>query len=184
MGDAWPVRRAADVPMEDTPTMASATDLLLTHASTYPSRYAGRALGAAPTLGVAIVTCMDSRIDLFALFGLAMGEAHVVRNAGGVVTEDTVRSLAISQQELGTSEVILVHHTRCGLLGVTEEGFADRMEAAAGVRPDWPVRAFTDLDADVAESVELVRKSPFLTGSTSVRGFVFDVDTGALREVA
>lgn len=163
--------------------MATATDLLLENAATYPGRYAGGGLSAAPTLGLAIVTCMDSRIDLFALFGLAIGEAHVVRNAGGVVTEDTVRSLAISQQELGTSEVILVHHTGCGLLGITEEGFADRMEADTGVRPDWPVRAFTDLDANVAESLALVRQSPFLARSTSVRGFVFDVETGALREV-
>jgi carbonic anhydrase len=136
----------------------------------------------APARKVAVVACMDSRMPLFGLLGLRIGDAHVIRNAGGVITEDTLRSLAISQHVLGTREVILVHHTDCGLQKATDEEFADLVERTTGHRPPWPARTFTDVDADVRASIGLVRESPYLL-STDVRGTVYDVATGRLREV-
>ena len=137
----------------------------------------------APRRKVAVVACMDSRMPLFGLLGLAIGDAHVIRNAGGVVTDDTLRSLAISQHLLGTRSVVLVHHTDCGLQKSTDEEFADLVERTTGARPPWPARTFTDVDADVRESLRLVRESPFLL-SEEVRGTVYDVATGRLREVS
>ncbi len=139
-------------------------------------------LPARPARGVAVVACMDARMDVYRLLGLAVGDAHVIRNAGGVVTEDTIRSLAISQHVLGTREVVLVHHTRCGLQGADETAFADQVEQATGQRPTWSMRAFTDVDDDVRESMRLIRESPYLL-SHEVRGTVYDVDTGRIREV-
>ena len=136
-----------------------------------------------PARRVAVVACMDSRMPLFGLLGLEIGEAHVIRNAGGVVTEDTLRSLAISQHLLGTRAVVFVHHTDCGLQKSTDEEFADLVERTTGSRPPWPARMFTDLDADVRESIRRVRESPYLL-STEVRGTVYDVATGRLREIA
>ncbi|MCU1613342.1 MAG: can [Frankiales bacterium] len=136
----------------------------------------------APARKVAVVACMDSRMPLFGMLGLEIGDAHVIRNAGGVITDDTLRSLAISQHLLGTREVVLVHHTDCGLQKSTDEEFADLVERTTGHRPPWPARAFTDVDADVRESVRLVTESPYLL-STEVRGTVYDVATGKLREV-
>jgi carbonic anhydrase len=127
---------------------------------------------------------MDARIDVFAMFGLHEGDAHVVRNAGGLVTDDVLRSLTVSQHALGTTEVALVQHTGCGLLSITEEGFAEQVRARTGARPPWRVGAFTDLEASVQNSVRLIRESPMLVSTTSVRGFVFDVESGELREVA
>jgi carbonic anhydrase len=135
-----------------------------------------------PARAVAIVACMDSRMPLFQMLGLAVGDAHVIRNAGGVITEDTVRSLTISQHLLGTREIVLVHHTDCGLQSTDDVSFADRVEQATGRRPPWAARAFTDVDADVRESMRLLRDSPYLL-SHEVRGTVYDVDTGKLREV-
>ena len=137
----------------------------------------------APRRKVAVVACMDSRMPLFGLLGLGIGEAHVIRNAGGVVTEDTVRSLAISQHVLGTRAVVLVHHTDCGLQKSTDAEFADLVERSTGHRPPWPARMFTDVEDDVRESMRILRESPFLL-SEEIRGTVYDVATGRLREVS
>ncbi|MDP5181509.1 carbonic anhydrase [Blastococcus sp. BMG 814] len=148
--------------------------------------WAGQAPGlggpARPSRGAAVVACMDARMDVYRLLGLVPGEAHVIRNAGGVVTDDVLRSLAISQHVLGTREVVLVHHTRCGLAGADEAAFADQVEQATGQRPPWPMRAFADVEEDVRESMRLVRESPYLLAA-EVRGTVYDVDTGRLRTV-
>jgi carbonic anhydrase len=135
-----------------------------------------------PARAVAVVACMDSRMPLFGMLGLAVGDAHIIRNAGGVVTDDTLRSLTVSQHVLGTREILLVHHTNCGLEATDEQSFADQVEQATGHRPPWPVRAFTDVDAAVRESMRLLRESPYLL-SHEVRGTVYDVATGELREV-
>jgi carbonic anhydrase len=135
-----------------------------------------------PARAVAIVACMDSRMPLFGLLGLDVGDAHVIRNAGGVVTDDTVRSLTVSQHLLGTREIVLVHHTECGLQATDEVAFAALVEKATGRRPPWAARAFTDVDDDVRESVRLIQESPYLL-SKEVRGTVYDVETGHLREV-
>jgi carbonic anhydrase len=137
----------------------------------------------APSRKVAVLACMDSRMPLFGMLGLAVGEAHVIRNAGGVVTDDTLRSLAISQHLLGTRSVVLVHHTDCGLQKATDEEFADLVERTTGHRPPWPARTFTDVEADVRESVRILQASPFLL-TEEVRGTVYDVATGRLREVS
>ena len=139
-------------------------------------------LPVAPARGVAVVACMDSRMPLFGLLGLAVGDAHVIRNAGGVVTEDTLRSVAISQHLLGTRAVVLVHHTDCGLQKSTDDDFADLVERTTGHRPPWAARTFTDVDADVRESMRRIRATPYLL-TTEVRGTVYDVATGQLREV-
>src|SRR3954469_3830090 len=132
-----------------------------------------------PARAVAVVACMDSRMPLFQMLGLEVGDAHVIRNAGGVVTEDTIRSLTISQHLLGTREILLVHHTECGLQGTDERAFADRVEQGTGRRPFWSVRAFTDVDDDVRESIKLITECPYLL-SHKVRGTVYDVETGRL----
>ncbi len=136
-----------------------------------------------PARRVAVVACMDSRMPLFPMLGLEVGDAHVIRNAGGVVTEDVVRSLTVSQHVLGTREVLLVHHTQCGLQATDDNSFADLVEQATGRRPPWAVRAFRDAEEDVRESMRLIRESPYLL-SREVRGTVYDVDTGLLCEVA
>jgi carbonic anhydrase len=135
-----------------------------------------------PARAVAVVACMDSRMPLFQMLGLEVGDAHVIRNAGGVVTEDTIRSLTISQHLLGTREIMLVHHTECGLQATDDVSFADRVEQATGRRPPWAARAFTDVEDDVRESMRLIQESPYLL-SHSVRGAIYDVETGRLREV-
>lgn len=135
-----------------------------------------------PARAVAVVACMDSRMPLFGLLGLDIGDAHVIRNAGGVITEDTIRSLTISQHLLGTREIVLVHHTDCGLQSTDDVSFADLVEQATGRRPPWAARAFTDVESDVRESIRLLKESPYLL-SDQVRGTVYDVDTGELREV-
>jgi carbonic anhydrase len=135
-----------------------------------------------PARKVAVVACMDSRIPLFGVLGLDIGDAHVIRNAGGVITEDVIRSLTISQHALGTREIVLVHHTECGLQSTDDISFADAVEAATGRRPPWAARAFTDVDQDVRESMRLIRESPYLL-SHEVRGTVFDVATGLVREI-
>jgi carbonic anhydrase len=138
---------------------------------------------AAPGLHVAIVTCMDCRLDVLAALGLKVGEAHVLRNAGGVVTADVIRSLAISQRKLGTREVMLIHHSRCGMQTLTEDAFRAELQAETGVAPEWAVESFSDLDADVRQSILRVRRSEFVPHRDAVRGFVYDVDTHLLREV-
>ena len=141
-------------------------------------------LDVRPRRRLAIVTCMDSRLDVFAALGLQHGEAHVLRNAGGVITDDVIRSLAVSQRRLGTREVMLVHHTDCGMLSLSDDGFRAELQEATGVAPAFAIESFSDLDADVRQSVLRVRRSPFLLHTGQVRGFVYDVDTHALREVA
>ena len=158
-------------------------DELLANNRAFAEPLADRHLDVEPSRRLAIVTCMDSRLDVFAALGLGDGEAHVLRNAGGVVTDDTIRSLALSQRKLGTREVMLIHHTDCGLEKVTDDGFSDELAAAAGVAPEFPIGAFSDVDRAVRESIERVRKSPFLPHRDTVRGFVYDVDTHKLREV-
>jgi carbonic anhydrase len=135
-----------------------------------------------PARGVAVVACMDSRMPLFQMLGLEVGDAHVIRNAGGVITEDTIRSLTISQHLLGTREIMLVHHTECGLQATDDTSFAALVERATGRRPPWAARAFTDVEDDVRESMRLIQDSPYLL-SHAVRGAVYEVDTGRLREV-
>jgi carbonic anhydrase len=126
---------------------------------------------------------MDSRLDVFAALGLGHGEAHVLRNAGGVITDDVIRSLAVSQRRLGTRDVMLIHHTDCGMMSLTDDGFRAELQDATGVAPSFAIESFSDLDADVRQSVLRVRRSPFLMHRDSVRGFVYDVDTHRLREV-
>ena len=136
-----------------------------------------------PKLGVAIVTCMDARIDPVRIFGLEPGDAHVLRNAGGVVTEDVIRSLMVSQRMLGTRAVMLIHHTRCGALGLQEEAVKAQIASEVGMRPPFALEGFSDLDDDVRQSLARVRHSPFLPHRSAVRGFVLDIDDGRLREV-
>lgn len=136
-----------------------------------------------PSMQVTILTCMDSRIRVFEIFGLKQGEAHVLRNAGGVVTDDMIRSLALSQRKLGTREVLLVHHTNCGLQLVTEDDFKDELERDSGLRPTWSVEAFREVKDSVRGSMNRVRQSAFLPHRDHVRGFVYDVHTGELTEV-
>ena len=139
-------------------------------------------LDVRPRRQLAVVACMDSRIDVFGLLGLKVGEAHVMRNAGGVVTDDMIRSLAISQRKLGTREILLVHHTNCGLMGLSEDGFKTELEQETGIRPAWAVESFTDPAASVRQSIQRIRLTPFIPHRDQVRGFVYDVDTGELRE--
>lgn len=150
----------------------------LSASSSSPARFDGR-----PSRRVAVVTCMDARVDVYRALGLGEGEAHVLRNAGGVVSDDVIRSLAISQRRLGTCEVMLMHHTRCGMQTITDDGFRAELQEATGVAPAFAIESFTDLDADVRQSVLRVRRSPFLEHRDQVRGFVYDVDSHELREV-
>lgn len=163
-------------------TTSDITDRLVEANSGYATQYRDGGMDARPVQQVAVVACMDARLDLFAALGLELGDAHIIRNAGGVVTDDTIRSLTISQRALGTSSVVLIHHTGCGLLGLTED-FRRELEAEVGQRPQWAVEAFVDLDSDVRQSMQRVRTSPFLPHRDDVRGFVFEVATGLLREV-
>jgi carbonic anhydrase len=140
-------------------------------------------MAGAPTKKLAVVTCMDARLDPKRILGLQDGDAHVIRNAGGVVTEEEIRSLSISQHLLGTEEVMVVQHTDCGLLTFTDEEFVDRLERETGEEPDWPVHTFEDLDENVRDSVRRIRTSPFVPRTDSVRGFVYEVESGRLREV-
>ena len=139
-------------------------------------------LPAPPALSVAIVSCMDSRIDVFSLFGLHPGEAHVIRNAGGIVTEDVMRSLTLSQALLHTREIMVIQHTSCGLLG-DEEQLRQRVAEATGTEPPWHLGAFDDIEASVRRQLEILHESPHLIGGKSARGFVYEVETGRLREV-
>jgi carbonic anhydrase len=140
-------------------------------------------VAAPPKLGVTILTCMDARIDPVRIFGLHPGDAHVLRNAGGVVTEDVIRSLMVSQRMLGTRAVMLIHHTRCGALGLQEEAVKAQVASEVGMRPPFALEGFSDLDADVRQSMARIRHSPFLPHRDAVRGFVLDIDDGRLREV-
>ena len=159
----------------------SATELLLNNA-TFVSQFADAGLALAPMLHLAIVACMDSRMDIFQMLGLGHGDAHIIRNAGGVVTDDVVRSLVVSQRLLKTQEIILIHHTDCGLQKISEEGFKDEIEQDCGTRPQWLIEAFRDPFDAVRESMKRLRSNPFLTHKENIRGFVYDVETGKLLE--
>jgi carbonic anhydrase len=152
----------------------------LAFASALPPRH----LDVRPSRRLAVVTCMDSRLDVFAALHLRDGEAHILRNAGGVITDDVIRSLAVSQRRLGTHEVMLIHHTDCGMQALTDDGFRAELQQATGVAPAFAIESFADLDADVRQSILRVRRSPFLLHREAVRGFVYDVDTHLLREIS
>ena len=160
----------------------SVTDDLLANNATYTESFEGP-LPLPPAKKLAVLACMDARLDVYALLGLNEGESHVIRNAGGVVTDDEIRSLAISQRLLGTEEIILIHHTDCGMLTFTDEEFADKLEAETGERPQWSAQAFSDLGTDIRDGIERIKASAFIPHTDNVRGFVFDVATGRLREV-
>jgi carbonic anhydrase len=158
-------------------------DQLLANNREFAEPLADRHLDVEPSRRLAIVTCMDSRLDVFAALRLGDGEAHVLRNAGGIVSDDVIRSLAISQRRLGTREVMLIHHTDCGLEKLTEDGFRAELEEATGIAPKFPIEAFASVEESVRESIARVRRSPFIPHRDAVRGFVYDVDTHRLREV-
>jgi carbonic anhydrase len=161
----------------------SATDELLKNAEEYAANFDKSNLPLPPAKKVAVVACMDARIVPSRLLGIYEGDAHVIRNAGGVVTDDEIRSLAISQRLLGTEEIILIHHTDCGMLTFTDDEFKKAIQDDVGQKPQWAAEAFDDLDADVRQNIERIKSSPFIPNKDSVRGFVYDVDTGKLREV-
>jgi carbonic anhydrase len=158
-------------------------DELLANNEAFAAGLSARHLDVRPRLQLAIVTCMDSRLDVFAALGLGDGEAHVLRNAGGVITDDVIRSLAISQRLLGTREVMLIHHTDCGMEKISDDGFRAELQQETGVSPAFAIESFADVDADVRQSILRVRRSAFLPHREAVRGFVYDVDTHRLREV-
>ena len=161
----------------------SVTDELLANAERYAAGFDKGHLPLPPGRGVAVVACMDARLNVYGVLGLTEGDAHVIRNAGGVITADGLRSLAISQRLLGTTEIILIHHTGCGMLTFTDDEFKAAIQAEVGVKPPWAAEAFDDVDADVRQSIRRVLDDPFIPVKDSVRGFVYDVETGKLREV-
>lgn len=162
--------------------MMSTIDALLENNRAYAVSYVGdRPLR--PSRHLAVVACMDSRLDVFEMLGLGLGEAHIIRNAGGVITDDMIRSLTISQRKLDTREVVLVHHTNCGLNTFTDDEFDDMLLRDTGARPSWKTESFRDVDVSVRESIRRIVHNPFVLHRDQVRGFVFDVQTGLLREV-
>lgn len=162
----------------------SSTDDLLRNAKRYAEGFDRGDLPRPPARKVAIVTCMDARINPYALLGLEEGDAHLIRNAGALITDDEVRSLAISQSLLGTEEIVLIHHTDCSLYSFTDEELKQQVEDQVGHRPSWPAQAFPDVDEGVRRSLGHIRESPFILHKKSVRGFVYEVETGRLREVS
>ena len=162
----------------------STTDELLRNAEEYAASFHKGELPLPPAKGVAVVACMDARLIPTRVLGLEEGDAHVIRNAGGVVTDDEIRSLAISQRLLGTEEIILIHHTDCGMLTFTDDEFKRSIQDDTGVKPEWATEAFPDLDEDVRQSLARIHASPFIPCKDAVRGFVYEVETGKLREVS
>lgn len=161
----------------------SVTERLLARAEEHAARFPGSGPGGHEKPRAAVVACMDHRVDVWRIFGLEPGEVQVVRNAGGVVTDDVIRSLVVSQRLLGTEEILLVHHTRCGMLGFRDEDLLRDLEAETGSRPAWAPGAFSDLEEDVRRSLAAIRDCPYLPRREAVRGFVYDVDSGRLSEV-
>ncbi|WP_406364562.1 beta-class carbonic anhydrase [Streptomyces sp. NBC_00645] len=160
----------------------SVTDQLLLNNARYAETFSGP-LPLPPSKQLAVVACMDARLNVYAILGLNDGEAHVVRNAGGVVTQDEIRSLVISQRLLGTEEIVLIHHTDCGMLTFTDDGFKDKVQEDTGIRPPWAAEAFGDLATDVRQSIARIKADPFIVHKDRIRGFVFDVATGRLDEI-
>ena len=161
----------------------TSTDEYVSNAQKYAASFDKGALPLPPAKHTAVVACMDARLNPYGLLGLTEGDSHVIRNAGGVVTQDVLRSLVISQRLLGTTEIVLVHHTDCGMLTFSDDEFKASVEADTGLRPHWAAEAFLDLDADVRQSIARIKADPFLLHKDAVRGFVYDVATGGLREV-
>jgi carbonic anhydrase len=162
----------------------SVTDELLRNAENYAATFDKGDLPLPPAKHVAVLACMDARLNVYGLLGLSEGDAHVIRNAGGIVTQDELRSLAISQRLLGTTEVILIHHTDCGMLTFTDDEFRQTIHDDTGVKPTWAAESFTDLDADVRQNIARIHGEPSIPIKDSVRGFVYDVTAGTLREVS
>src|SRR3984885_15327435 len=160
----------------------SSTDELLANNGGYANSFDKGDLPLPPGRKVAVLACMDARLNPYGLLGLAEGDSHVIRNAGGVITEDEIRSLAISQRLLGTEEIILIHHTDCGMLTFTDDEFKLSIQDEVGIKPPWAAESFSDLDADVRQSIARIKASPFVPKKDSIRGFVFDVATGRLNE--
>ncbi len=161
----------------------SATDQLLANNEAYARSFDKGNLPLPPGQRVAVLACMDARLNVYGALGLREGDAHVIRNAGGVVTDDEIRSLAISQRLLGTEEIVLIHHTDCGMLTFTDDDFKSAIEQEIGIKPEWAAESFSDLEVDVRQSIARIKASPFIPHKDSVRGFVYDVRTGRLSEV-
>jgi carbonic anhydrase len=161
----------------------SVIDELLENANSYAESFEGPRLPLPPARKIAIVACMDARLNPYGLLGLEEGDAHVIRNAGGVITHDEIRSLAISQRLLGTEEIMLIHHTDCGMLTFRDDDFRRQIQEETGVRPEWACETFEDLEADVRQSIARIEASPFIPNKSAVRGFVYDVESGRLSEV-
>ena len=161
----------------------SVTDELLQNNERYAASFVNGDLPPSPAKGVAIVACMDARLNVYEMLGLEEGDAHVIRNAGGVITDDEIRSLTISQRLLGTREVILIHHTDCGMLTFTDEELKEQIQQEVGIKPHFPLETFADLEEDVRQSIRRIQVSPFISHKDSVRGFIYEVESGRLREV-
>ncbi len=161
----------------------SVTDEFLSNNARYAETFAGP-LPMPPSRQIAVIACMDARLNVYGILGLAEGEAHVIRNAGGVVTDDSIRSLAISQRLLGTREIVLIHHTDCGMLTFADDQFKRAIQDETGIKPPWSAEAFTDLGEDVRQSIARIQSSPFIPHKDAIRGFIFDVATGKLNEVS
>jgi carbonic anhydrase len=159
-------------------------DELLQNADRYADGFDKGSLPLPPARRVAVLACMDARLNPYGLLGLDEGDAHVIRNAGGVVTDDEIRSLAISQRLLGTEEIMLIHHTDCGMLTFSDEEFRRQVQEETGIKPQWSCETFADLEEDVRQSIARIKASPFIPNKDGVRGFVYEVETGKLREVA
>jgi carbonic anhydrase len=177
-------REASFIRRGDKLAPVSAIDDLLANNARFAEGFDRGGRPAAPARRLAVVACMDARIDVHAILGLDEGEAHVIRNAGGAVTDDVIRSLVISQRLLGTEEIMLVHHTGCGMTGFRDDELRAEIERDVGIRPPWAAEAFADVEQDVRQSLARIHASPFIPRKGSVRGFVYDVDSGRLREVA
>ena len=158
------------------------TDQYLDNNKKYAANFQGP-LPLPPKNQIAVLACMDARINVYAALGIQEGESHVIRNAGGVVTDDEIRSLAISQRLLGTKEIILIHHTDCGMLTFSDDEFKKSIQDETGIKPEWAAEAFSDLEVDVRQSIARIKQSAFIPHTNSVRGFIFDVATGLLNEV-
>jgi len=161
----------------------TAIDELVQNAASYGKTFDKDTLPLPPAKRVAIVACMDARLNPYGLLGLNEGDAHVIRNAGGVITDDEIRSLAISQRLLGTAEIMLIHHTDCGMLTFSDDEFRRQVQRETGVKPEWAAEAFDDLEEDVRQSIARIKASPFIPNKDTVRGFVYEVESGRLREV-
>lgn len=169
--------------MPQSPDFTPNADELLANNEAYIARFADHGLHLSPKRHLAVVACMDSRMDIFEMLGLKHGDAHIIRNAGGVVTDDVVRSLVVSQRLMNTQEIVLIHHTNCGLQTVSEDEFKHQIEAECGIKPWWALETFGDPYVDVRQSMARLHHSPFVVHKDHIRGFVYDVDSGALNEV-